>query len=82
MVLNALVEATTNENRGLSVGEIAGVIHDEPTKSQKVMLSKTINRLVDLGFAYVNRGLRKEFAERQNYYQATGWAVSKHRVDF
>ena len=82
MVLHALVEATTQDNKGLSVGELAEVLHEEPTKSQKVGMSKTVNRLVELGFAVQKPGQGGTSRYPQNLFMATGWAVSKHQITF
>lgn len=80
LLLNALVEATTKENEGRTVNELAESLHEEPTKTQKVWVNKTIKRFVDLGFAYPNPGVRKGSHHKQNFFQATGWAVSKHQL--
>jgi hypothetical protein len=80
LVLDALVKATVEEKKGLTVKELADAIHEESSKSQQVMMSKTVKRLVDLGFAYPNPGSRQAPRYNQNFYQATGWAVAKHQI--
>ena len=81
-MLDVLVQATVQEKLGLTVQEIADRMHDEPTKSQQVWVSKTIKRFIDLGLAYPNPGDREGSRYKQNFYQATGWAVSKHELHF
>lgn len=81
-MLDVLVQATVNEKLGLTVQEIAKRIHEEPTKSQEVWVSKTIKRFIDLGLSYPNPGERQGSRYKQNFYQATGWAVSKHELHF
>ena len=80
MVLDAIVRATVDEKKGLSVKEVADLIHEESSKSQQVMISKTVKRLIDLGLVYPNPGSRKAPRYNQNFYQATGWAVAKHEI--
>ena len=80
VVLDALVRATVDEKKGLSVAELADQIHGEASKPQKVYVSKTVKRLIDLDLAYPNPGSRKAPRHNQNFYQATGWAVAKHQI--
>ena len=79
LLLDELIRATTVENEGKSINELAGALHEEPTKTQKVWVNKTIKRFIDLGLAHPNPGCRKGIQFKQNYFQATGWAVSKHQ---
>lgn len=80
LVLNALVEATTQHNKGLSVSDLAQALHENPTKSQKVVVNKTINRLLELGFAVQKPCDAKGTRYKQNLFMATGWAVTKHQL--
>ena len=81
-MLDVLVKATVEEKQGLTVQEISERMHEEPTKSQQVWVSKTLKRFIDLGIAYPNPGDRQGSRYKQNFYQATGWAVSKHQLVF
>lgn len=80
VVLNALVEATTKENKGLSVGDLAALVHEDPSKSQKVVVNKTVNRLLELGFVVQKASEGQKARYKQNMYMASGWAVSKHQL--
>ena len=82
LVLDALVRSTLEDKKALSVGELAELIHEEPTKSQKVMMSKTVKRLVDLDLAYQGSSPDKTSRFKQNGYLASGWAVAKHQITF
>lgn len=82
VLLNALVEATTEENRGQSVNSLGEALHETPTKAQKVWISKTLNRFVDIGLAYEKTSGASTSGTKEKLYLATGWAVSKHQVTF
>lgn len=82
ILLNHLVETTTKENRGLTANDLAALMHDEPTKAQKVWCSKTVKRLEDIGLAYVKTSQSNALEAKQNHYMASGWAVSKHVLVF
>ena len=81
-MLDALVRASVEDKKGLAVGELADQIHGEATKPQKVYVSKTIKRLVDLGLVYQGGSAGEGSRYKQNLFMATGWAVAKHQVDF
>ena len=82
VVLDSLVRASVEDKKGLAVGELADLIHGEATKPQKVYVSKTIKRLVDLGLVYQGASAGEGSRYKQNLFMATGWAVAKHQVDF
>ena len=82
VVLDALVRASVEDKKGLAVGELADLIHGEATKPQKVYVSKTIKRLVDLGLVYQGGSAGEGSRYKQNLFMATGWAVAKHQIDF
>lgn len=82
LVLDAVVTSTVKDKKGLSVGEIAELVHGEATKPQKVYVSKTINRLVDLGLVYQGGSGGEGSRYKQNLFMASGWAVAKHEITF
>ena len=62
--------------------ELADLVHGEATKPQKVYVSKTIKRLVDLGLAYQAGSSGEGSRYKQNLFMASGWAVAKHQISF
>jgi len=82
MALDALIKATQEENKPLSVSDIAEIVFENPGKPQKVAVSKQVKRLVDLGFVVEDPNGPKGSRYKQTYYRPTGWAVSKHSIDF
>jgi RecA-family ATPase len=80
MVLDALVTSSVNERKALSVGDLSELIHEKPSKSQKVMMSKTVKRLESLGFC-IDAGSRSSASGPATItYLSTPWAVSKHQI--
>jgi hypothetical protein len=82
VILDALVTATLKDQKGLSVGELADLVHGEATKPQKVYVSKTIKRLVDLGLAYQAGSGGEGSRYKQNLFMASAWAAAKHQITF
>jgi len=83
MVLNALVESTLDRNQAMTAKEVAEAVYTDPSKSQKVMVHKTLGRLVDLGFACLaDTGKESKLKHFFYSYLATAWACKKHRIDF
>ena len=82
LVLDHLVRATLEDKKALFIAELAVLVHETPTKSQKVMMSKTVKRLVDLGLAYQDSSADKTSRFKQNGYLATAWAAAKHQIAF
>ncbi len=82
VILNALVEATATEKKDLSVADLTELAYDKATKPQKVYVSKTVNRLVEIGLAYEAGSQVKDSRYKHKTFMATGWAVSKHQIAF
>jgi RecA-family ATPase len=82
MVLDALVTSSVDSRKALSVAELSELIHGKPSKSQKVMMSKTVKRLESLGFC-IDAGSRSNASgPPTSTYLSTPWAVSKHQITF
>lgn len=82
LVLDAVITATKDGNRPVTINSIAEDVHGDATKPMKVMISKQVNRLMDLGFVVEDPNPPKGSHHRTKHYRPTGWAVSKHRIDF
>lgn len=82
VILNALVEATATEKKDLSVADLTELAYEKATKPQKVYVSKTVNRLVEIGLAYEAGSQVKDSRYKHKTFMATGWAVSKHQIAF
>jgi len=82
VALNHLVEATTQENKGLSANDLAALLNDEPSKAQKVWASKTVKRFEEIGLAHSKVSEAQGPRYKQNLYKASVWAVSKHVLVF
>lgn len=81
-VLDLLIRATQERNEALSVAELAGAINENPTKPQKVAVSKNVKRLIEHGFVVEDPSGPKGTRYKQMAYRPTAWAVSKHSIDF
>lgn len=80
--LDLLVRALVDENKSLTVNEIAEELHDTVTKTNKVAVSKTLNRLQTLGLAENTSSVDQGNRYKQNHWKPTAWAVAKHQIAF
>jgi len=79
-LLDPLVEATTKENKGLTVNSLGEILHGKPTKAQKVWISKTLKRFIEIGLVIEKPSAAKGTDSKEKSFVATGSAVSKHQI--
>lgn len=80
--LDVLVRALTEQNKALTVNEVAEAQFEQVTKTSKVGVSKQLNRLATLGLAENATVDQEGVRYKQNYWKPTAWAVAKHQVDY
>ena len=78
--LDVLVRALVDENKALTVSEIAEAQFEEVTKISKVAVSKQLNRLQTLGLAEHGPSEQQGNRYKQNHWKPTAWAVAKHEI--
>ena len=79
--LDLLVRALVDEKKELTVNEIADELHETVSKTNKVAISKTLNRLQTMGLAECGSGEQQGNRYKQNHWKPTAWAVAKHQIE-